>query len=83
MVSKTICIKKDVYDKLFHLKHEDESFSDLLSRIVEGFSKAQSNHDTIINEVFGSGKEDIPEALLENFNDIRDDIDANFFEVDR
>ena len=35
MVSKTISIKKEVYDLLIGLKRRDESFSDLLERLAK------------------------------------------------
>ena len=31
-----------------------------------------------MKEVFGSGKEDIPDSLLSSFHDIREDIDREF-----
>ena len=38
----------------------------------------ENNHETIMKEVFGSGKEDIPDSLLSSFHDIREDIDREF-----
>ena len=35
MPSKTITIRKDVYDELNQIKMPDESFSDLLSRLAK------------------------------------------------
>lgn len=35
MVSKTITIKKDIYDMLMRIKHQDESFSDLFERLAK------------------------------------------------
>jgi predicted CopG family antitoxin len=35
VVSKTITIKKEVYDLLIGLKRRDESFSDLLERLAK------------------------------------------------
>ena len=39
MSTKTISITKDVYDMLLMEKEEDESFSDVISRIVKRRSK--------------------------------------------
>ena len=50
---------------------------------IKIFSIARSNHDAVINEVFGSSKDDFPDVLLENFINTRNDINANFFEVRR
>ena len=38
MASKTITIKEDVYLKLKRIKQDDESFSDLLSRLSKNVS---------------------------------------------
>ena len=38
-MSKTITIKKSVYDELIGFKKENESFSDLLERLVKSQSK--------------------------------------------
>ena len=38
-MSKTITIKKSVYDELRGLKKENESFSDLLDRLIKSQSK--------------------------------------------
>ena len=81
MASKTICIKDEVYDKLVSLKRDEESFSELLNRLVEIIENNQNNHDEILNDVFGSGKDEIPDELLETFNTIRDEIDSNFMEL--
>ncbi|MEX2728029.1 MAG: antitoxin VapB family protein, partial [Candidatus Sigynarchaeum springense] len=64
MASKTICIKNDVYNRLVSLKREDESFSDFLQRLIDIVESKTNNRETILKEVFGSGKEDIPDGLL-------------------
>lgn len=38
MVSKTITIKEDVYRRLKRIKRDDESFSDLLTRLSKNVS---------------------------------------------
>ncbi|MBM3897955.1 MAG: antitoxin [Thaumarchaeota archaeon] len=35
MTSKNVSIREDVYRKLAEAKHEDESFSDVIERILE------------------------------------------------
>jgi predicted CopG family antitoxin len=62
MVSKTITIKKEVYDLLIGLKREDESFSDLLERLAKMVSPRDlleemsgsmdlGNTDDLLNEI--------------------------------
>lgn len=36
MVTKTISIRDEVYEKLIAIKREDESFSELFERLAEG-----------------------------------------------
>lgn len=40
MVVKTITVTQEAYEKVKHLKHPDESFSEVLIRISEGKSDA-------------------------------------------
>lgn len=42
MLTKTITIRNDVYRKLVRIKHEDESFSELFERLVEGVSPIET-----------------------------------------
>ncbi len=44
-MSKTITIKKSVYDELIAFKKENESFSELLDRLV----KSQSKEDVLMS----------------------------------
>jgi predicted CopG family antitoxin len=81
MASKTICIKDEVYDKLVSLKRDEESFSELLNRMMEIIENNQNNHDEVLNNVFGSGKDEIPDELVDAFSSIRDEIDSNFMEL--
>ncbi|MEX2715863.1 MAG: antitoxin VapB family protein [Candidatus Sigynarchaeota archaeon] len=82
MASKTICIKNDVYNRLVSLKREDESFSDFLQRLIDIVESKTNNRETILKEVFGSGKEDIPDGLLDSFHGIRGEIDRDFMHVE-
>jgi predicted CopG family antitoxin len=61
-MSKTITIKKSVYDELKGYKKENESFSDLLDRLV----KSQSKKD-ILESLRGSIEFEDKEKLI---NDI-------------
>jgi predicted CopG family antitoxin len=58
-MSKTITIKKSVYDELRGLKKENESFSDLLDRLI----KSQSKED-LLKSLRGSIEFDHKEKLL-------------------
>ena len=49
MASKTISIKKDVYDGLIRIKRQNESFSDLLQRLA-----AKENPLAILKNIAGS-----------------------------
>ncbi|MDG6904139.1 MAG: antitoxin VapB family protein [Nitrososphaerota archaeon] len=42
MTSKNLAIKEDVYDKLLETKKGDESFSDVIERLLEGKSELMS-----------------------------------------
>ncbi|AGO60775.1 antitoxin VapB family protein [Ferroplasma acidiphilum] len=55
---KTITIKKSVYDKLIGFKKENESFSELLDRLI----KSQSKYELLLSlrqSVELEGKEDL------------------------
>jgi len=56
---KTITIKKSVYDELIGFKKKDESFSELLERLV----KSQSKHELLLS-LRGSVEFDGKEELL-------------------
>ena len=58
-MSKTITIKKSVYDELRGLKKENESFSDLLDRLI----KSQSKED-LLKSLRGSIEFEDKEKLL-------------------
>ena len=58
-MSKTITIKKSVYDELKGFKKENESFSDLLDRLI----KSQSKKD-LLKSLRGSIEFEDKEKLL-------------------
>ena len=58
-MSKTITIKKTVYDELKGFKKENESFSDLLDRLVKSQSKKK-----ILKSLRGSTEFEDKEKLL-------------------
>lgn len=41
-MSKTITIRDEVYRKLLKVKHENESFSELFERLVEGMNPIET-----------------------------------------
>jgi len=41
-LTKTITIRDDVYNKLLRVKREDESFSELFERLVEGMNPLET-----------------------------------------
>ena len=63
---KTITIKKSVYDELKGFKKENESFSDLLDRLI----KSQSNKD-LIKSLRGSIEFEDKEKLLKEIENKR------------
>lgn len=78
MASKTICIKEGVYRRLAGLRKDGESFSELLAKMIDVIEERENNHDVITREVFGAGRDDIPDVVLEEFGTVRNDIDAWF-----
>jgi predicted CopG family antitoxin len=42
LLTKTITIRDEVYKKLLKIKREDESFSELFERLVEGMSPSET-----------------------------------------
>jgi predicted CopG family antitoxin len=56
MTSKNLAIKEKVYDKLMEAKKGDESFSDVIERLLEGRSEVMSYagvfaHDKEFDEI--------------------------------
>ena len=59
MTSKMISVKEKIYKKLEQLKNPDESFSDLLERLIQNHKKDPLKH-------FGIAKQ-IPVDILDEF----------------
>jgi len=62
MTSKLISVREEIYLKLKKLKNPDESFSDLLERIIKTQEKDPLKY-------FGIAKQ-LPEDLQDKFEDI-------------
>lgn len=61
MVSKQISIRKEIYDRLKSQKKENESFSDVIKRLLDN----QSNFEEI-KSCFGLSK-DLPDEIIDEF----------------
>ncbi|TXT59515.1 MAG: hypothetical protein BAJALOKI2v1_200028 [Promethearchaeota archaeon] len=78
MASKQISIRKDIYDRLKSQKKENESFSDVIKKLLDN----QSNFEEV-KECFGLSK-DLPDDFVDEFKKasketremIKDRIDA-------
>ncbi|TXT63308.1 MAG: hypothetical protein BAJALOKI3v1_390001 [Promethearchaeota archaeon] len=62
MTSKLISVREEIYRKLKKLKQHDESFSDLLERLIKTEEKEPLKY-------FGIAKH-IPEELKKEFEDV-------------
>ncbi len=80
MASKTICIKEEIYIALNKIRKEGESFSELLERILTQISQVDSNYEIIMKEVFGCAKDEIPDEILTNFSEIKNEIEKKIDE---
>ena len=54
MNQKTISLPKDIYLALKKLKHKEESFADLIARLIKGIQKKEDN----LEKLAGCLKED-------------------------
>ncbi len=61
MRSKQISIRKEIYDRLKNQKGENESFSDIIKRLLD----SQSNFEKT-KQCFGLSKE-LPDDLVDEF----------------
>ena len=61
MTSKMISVKEKIYKQLEQLKNPDESFSDLLERLIQNHKKDPLKH-------FGIAKQ-IPVDILDGFEE--------------
>ncbi|HME51732.1 MAG TPA: antitoxin VapB family protein [Candidatus Lokiarchaeia archaeon] len=59
MTSKLISLREDIYDRLQQIKNSDESFSELIERLLNERKKNVLLH-------FGNGR-DLPEGCLDEF----------------
>ena len=66
MVTKTISIKENVYDKLNRMKRPGESFSDLLDRLTE-----ITDSTNILHQLRGSIEFDDRDTLISEIRDRR------------
>lgn len=80
MTSKTICVREEIYKRLSEMKKKEESFSDLLDRLLTEIYEKENNHDIIMKEVFGCAR-DLPDEIFEQFAKLRmiidDDLQSN------
>ena len=67
MASKTIMIQQDTYEKLKRLKHRNESFNDLILRLVD---KKQD-----LNPFFGILSEKEGDAIDQTLSQVRISMD--------
>ena len=68
MTSKTISLSEDTYNRLARVKGEDESFSDVIDRLL-----GEDEHP--LYELVGLLDEDEVEALRERSDAFRADVD--------
>jgi predicted CopG family antitoxin len=61
MASKQISIREDIYDRLKSQKEENESFSDVIKRLLN----SQSNFEKV-KQCFGLSK-NLPEKFVDEF----------------
>ena len=74
MVTKTLTIKEEAYDRLRALKREGESFSDVVLRLTENQGDLLSG--------FGALGDVEGEAFAEAVADGREEIDDDFEDLD-
>jgi len=61
MVSKQISIRKEIYERLKNQKNENESFSDVIKRLLDN----QSNFEKV-KQCFGLSK-NLPDEFVDEF----------------
>jgi len=76
MTSKTICVREEIFKRLSEMKKKDESFSDLLDRLLMKIYEKENNHDIIMKEVFGCAR-NLPDEIFEHFTKVRTIIDED------
>ena len=73
MASKNISIRLDLYNELVKLKEENESFSDLIERLLNEGLKGSASR---LMKYF-SAWEDLPEEFTQKIEEFRKSIDDN------
>jgi predicted CopG family antitoxin len=74
MTSKQISIRKEVYERLYLQKKENESFSDVIIRLLD----KQSNFHKI-EQCFGLSK-DLPDEFVAKFRESSKEMRKKFME---
>jgi len=70
MSSKNVSLREDVYRELRSIKGEDESFSDVVERLV-----AAERGEHPLEAISGMLDEEEAEALREHVREFREDVD--------
>ncbi len=78
MASKTISIKKEIYERLSKQKKTKESFSDLIKRLLDTLDRKRNNKDEVLKEIYGSPEEIISKDFMKSVKKIHDEINQNF-----
>lgn len=74
MTSKQISIREEVYKRLYLQKNENESFSDVITRLLDN----QSNFHKI-EQCFGLSK-DLPDEIVDKFRESSKEMRKKFKE---
>ncbi len=64
MTSKMISVKEKIYKQLEQLKNPDESFSDLLERLIQNHKKDPLKHFGIAKQITVDILDDFEKAVL-------------------
>jgi len=65
MTSKIISIREDIYNKLKHLKESNESFSELLERLISNQKKDPLKHFGIAKKLSKEVLDDFENAIFD------------------
>jgi len=68
MASKMIAIKEELYFKLSKLKKANQSFSDIIERLLKKYEKNPLNHFGIGKDIDTKDLDDFENILLESRN---------------
>lgn len=72
MTSKTISLREDTYDRLRRARGEDESFSDVVDRLLRG----DESREHPLHELVGLLDDEEIERLRERSQTFREGVDA-------